>query len=484
MLWLCASLPDFPLEICSRAAPADEPLAVSEGEGREQRIAAANECARRAGVRRGARVSEAYALIHTLRVQPRDPTVEHEALAHLAAWSGQYTSSVSIVSPDALLLEIEGSRNIYGGYDRLIASLRQGLNDLGYSACIAVAPTPLGATWLARCGREISVTDHAALFSALAKLPLTCLDLGADGESLLRGLGLTTLIDCLRLPRDGIARRVGPRILEMLDRAFGRLPDPRPAFVAPERFRGRLALPAPVATCEALLFALRRLLLELSGFLSARGAGAATLDIQLHGARSAVTHLSLQLVTPSRDAAHLVGLVRDRLERVRLAAPVEEVRVEVNELLPLATQALDFFAGAQSPETLRAQLLERFQARLGRDAVHGITTVAEHRPECAWRAIEPHAPASGANNPMVFTRDGHRPLWLLPAPVALDVRNGRLYWEGALALEPERERIEGGWWDGADIARDYFIAHGSQGRRFWVFREMHGTQWFLHGLFG
>jgi hypothetical protein len=56
---------------------------------------------------------------------------------------------------------------------------------------------------------------------------------------------------------------------------------------------GRLALPAG-GTCEALLFALRRLLLELSGFVRAR---AATLDIQLHGARSAVAHLSLQLVT-------------------------------------------------------------------------------------------------------------------------------------------------------------------------------------------
>jgi protein ImuB len=145
-------------------------------------------------VRRGARVSEAYALIHTLRVQPRDPTAEHEALAHLAAWSGQYTSFVSIVSPDALLLEIEGSRNIYGGYDRLIASLRQGLNDLGYSACIAVAPTPLGATQLLRA--EISVTDHAAPLKR-CEIAVNLPRLGADGESLLRGPA-TTLIDCLR----------------------------------------------------------------------------------------------------------------------------------------------------------------------------------------------------------------------------------------------------------------------------------------------
>ena len=430
-------------------------------------------------MRLGAHVSEAYALIHTLRVTPRRPLVEQDALARLAAWSGQFTSFVSLAPPNALLLEIEGSRHLFGGYERLTASLRQGLKNLGYHACIAAAPTPLGAIWLARSGREVCVTDHAALFGVLAKLPLACLDLDADGEALLRGLGLTTLIDCLRLPRDGIARRVGPPVLDLLDRAFGRKPDPRPAFIPPEQFSARLALPAPVTTRDALLFPLHRLLLELAGFLLARGSGAAALTITLcAGRHSPSLRLSLKLVTPSRDPQHLTDLVRERLERITLKAPVEEVLLQVEALLPLAPQPADFFAGAQPPDTLRAQLVERLRARLGRDAVHGTTTHADHRPERAWRYIEAGA-ASEA------TANGRRPVWLLPEPMVLESRGEAPYWDGALALETGQERIESGWWDGADVGRDYFVARDTHGRRLWVFRELSAPRrWFLHGVFG
>jgi hypothetical protein len=51
-----------------------------------------------------------------------------------------------------------------------------------------------------------------------------------------------------------------------------------------------------------------------------------------------------------------------------------------------------------------------------------------------------------------------------------------------LRLLSEPERIESGWWDGADIARDYYTALDSHGVRLWVFRERHAPHgWFLHG---
>lgn len=423
------------------------------------------------------RISEAAARVGELQVKPRDTVAEQEALERLAAWSGQYTSCVCLVAPDALLLEIAGSRSLYGSIEELIDEIRVGLNSLGYTAMLAAAPTPLGATWLARAGREAQVSDHAGLFNALAALPLDCLALPAERTELLHGLGLATLIDCLRLPRDGIARRVGAEILDLLDRAFGRLPDPRKPFVPPEYFRARLGLPAPVATCEALLFPLHRLLLELAGFLLARGLGAAALNIVLHSTRSQSTPLRLQLVAPSRDAQHLTGLVRERLERLTLAAPVEEIIVEVDALRPLAPQRLDFFAGAKTAQVMRAEMVEQFQARLGREAICSIAGNPEHRPERAWRYVPPDTIA-----PVVATNS--RPLWLLPAPVTLEVREGKPYWNGLLALEPERERIESGWWDGEEIARDYFVARNRQDQRFWVFCELRSRQWFLHGVFG
>jgi len=45
------------------------------------------------------------------------------------------------------------------------------------------------------------------------------------------------------------------------------------------------------------------------------------------------------------------------------------------------------------------------------------------------------------------------------------------------------ERLQGGWWDGDYVRRDYYIARLESGRRAWLFRNAEG-QWFIHGWFG
>jgi len=61
---------------------------------------------------------------------------------------------------------------------------------------------------------------------------------------------------------------------------------------------------------------------------------------------------------------------------------------------------------------------------------------------------------------------------------------GRPWLEGSLELLTRAERIEGGWWDGADIARDYFVARNPRGESYWIFRELRGERaWFVHGVF-
>jgi len=76
-------------------------------------------------------------------------------------------------------------------------------------------------------------------------------------------------------------------------------------------------------------------------------------------------------------------------------------------------------------------------------------------------------------------------LWLLPAPQLLAAPKGLPCRHGPLRLLSEPERIETGWWDGGEVARDYYTAIDRHGVRLWVFREReqpHG--WFLHGVFG
>jgi protein ImuB len=478
MLWLCIHFPNLALDVFARGGSAVEPLAVSRGRGREQQVFACNPPARRRGVQPGMRLSAAYAQVNNLRVHERDEAAERAALDRLIAWAGQYTSFVSQAPPQAVLLEIAGSLVLFGGLDRLLQQLRRGVKALGYEAVLCVAPTPLGATWLARAGREARLTDHQALSGALFSLPLSCLDVTAEQRAVLHGMGIRDLGACLRLPRDGLARRLGPVFVSAIDRAFDRLPDPRPAFAPPPKFDACLSLPAPVSDTEGLLFPVHRLLLELCGFLAAREAGVRALGFVLRHAKVPATRVALELVAPARDPRYLTALMRERLERVVLPEPVEEVRLRAVEPQPVAGHNLDFFRPAPSSETARTAIVERLQARLGRKAVCGLCPVAEHRPERAWRYIAPGEKAEGA------AAVKERPLWLLPAPLSLTVRDGRLCFNGGLNLETSRERIESGWWDGAEIRRDYFIARDAQGTRLWIFRELDGARrWFLHGVF-
>ena len=80
-------------------------------------------------------------------------------------------------------------------------------------------------------------------------------------------------------------------------------------------------------------------------------------------------------------------------------------------------------------------------------------------------------------------------MWLLPDPRQLPLMvddSGHPLWQQLrLQLLAGPERLETGWWDGADICRDYYVAADGQGARLWIFRERDaGRRWFLHGYFG
>ncbi|MEJ2346380.1 MAG: DNA polymerase Y family protein [Gammaproteobacteria bacterium] len=481
MLWLSVYLPHLSLERLLRGGVEDtggQPLVVYTSNGSGQWIHARNRAAARLGIAPGMSLGAAASLADTLHSHVYDPDAELAALQGIAAWAEQFTSTISLQPPQGLLLEIEGSLSLFGGAESLRSRVVRGLRELGYRPRTAVAPTPLGAWLLARAAYSRPVTDRTVLAAILRQLPIEILERPEYLLQSLRAMGMRTIGDCLHLPRAGLARRLGPEFVQYLDRALGRIPEPRPAFRQPQRFQRQLTLPAEVSATEALLFASRRLLLELSGFLSARGKGVQQIRLALLHHHASPTRLDLGLVRPSRDAEHLLGLLRERLERLELRAPVAGIGLEAEHLATLNEDNRDLFTAARSQRQDWPQLVERLRARLGHDAVRGVAPVAEHRPERAWRYCDPGQFHDSGGNPA-------RPLWLLRRPEPLKVCEGLPWLDGRLLLERGPERIESGWWDGRDAARDYFVARNEQHERFWVFRELRKPgRWFLHGVFG
>jgi protein ImuB len=472
-MWIAIRFPLLPLEIFLRGSSTPEPFAVEE----HHCVLICDRKAAARGVRAGMAASAALALAPNLRIMPRDPAGETEALLGIAAWAGQFTPGVALEFPSAVLLEAAGSTKLFHGLEALVENLRRGVADLGYGAVMAGAPTPRAASWLALAGEQKFIDSAAELEAGLATLPLQILS-NSDGiREGLEAIGVRTLGELRALPRDGLARRFGQPLLDDLDRASGRLPDPRNFFVPPEKFRAGVELPAEVTQAEALAFAARRLIVQLAGFLAARSGGVQRFTLKLAHRDASPTEIVVGLVAPSRDAEHFTLLLRERLGSLALREPARSIALETGEVVPLPGSDHPLLLEEGKPPGRWEPLVERLRARLGVDAVHGLACRAEHRPERAVAVVDPGV----SQGELDF---GERPLWLLESPESLREIGGVPHHEGPLELVAGPERIESGWWDGGDVFRDYFIARTQDQSLVWIFCDRGGKGgWYLHGVF-
>ena len=169
--------------------------------------------------------------------------------------------------------------------------------------------------------------------------------------------------------------------------------------------------------------------------------------------------------------------MRERLARLELAAPVRELALKADDVVPLPGRNLGLALEQGKPPGQWEHLVERLRARLGTEAVCGIASRAEHRPERAGVIAD-------ADQRRLQLDFGERPFWLLESPRPLAEIGAVPHHDGPLELLVGPERIESGWWDGSDVARDYFVARTQNESLVWIYRERRGEGgWYLHGVF-
>ncbi len=411
-------------------------------------------------------------------------------LAHLAYLAQRFTSRVSLEPPDGVLLEVRGSLHLFSGVTGLSRALQGVCEGVALKPLLAFAPTPLAALVAARAGQALVILERAQLVGQLAAVPLAALRWPPQVIERLQRTGVRTVGAVLRLPRAGFARRFGAAQLATLDRLTGRTREVRAAFRPRERFRRRHELSCELENHAHLLIELTRLLQELEAFLKARQCGVMALECRLLHRQGQMTPCVLHLAAPQAESAHLARLFAEQFNQLALPQAVRALELRAKTLLPLTPQAAGLwqpgeYGGGTGSEA--HALIERLCARLGAGAIHGLTLLEGHRPESSWAMTVPPSAARGtrARATAASPVTARRPLWLLATPQPLAARAGMPQRRGALRLVSEPERIETGWWDGEEIARDYYTALDTHGVRLWVFRERtapHG--WFLHGIFG
>lgn len=493
MLWIALFLPELPLQsVESRLWQGPDPTsaqphAISEGPDTRPVLCAVNASARELGIRPQQTVSTARALVSDLLVTPRQHAWEEETLKKVATIASQFTPMVCMDS-ESVLLEISSSLKLFGGLGQLFSRLRSSLQESGLHALAGIAPTPLAACLFAKAritrpGVRGSLQSED-LPMRLADLPLALFGWPHAKLATLAQLGLTRIRDLADLPRAGLTRRFGKEIIHDLDRALGRIPDPRPAFVLPEHFSTRVEFMREVIHFEGLRFPIRRMLSELEQFLRARGAAISGWTLTFEHTRTLQSTIRITTQRPTRERERWENLLCERIARTPLSGEVSAMTLDCDAVQPLEEENLSWLPDAQKQAGKLGDLLERLSARLGDGCIYGIATREDHRPEHAWSRLATDSVHRSSTSSHPALPWPSRPLWLLPIPRALITRDQHPQNQGELSLLSGPERIECGWWDGQAALRDYFVAQNPVGEKVWIYRELKTPDtWFLHGLF-
>ncbi|WP_172653383.1 Y-family DNA polymerase [Methyloceanibacter caenitepidi] len=520
---VCVWFPHLPIERLTRERlraghappPAKAPFALVGSDTHGLTLTALNIPCRQEGLTPGMRLADARAICPALLTEPNAPDKDAAFLESLARWASRYSPSLNVDGTDCLWLDVTGVAHLFGGESELLADLKDRLARLGFRARFGCAGTLGGASALAHFARRspaLAVPD--TLPDTLAPFPVEALRLEPNTVLLLRRLGLKRIGQLYGLPRASLERRFHSKdaaesVLRRLDEALGRRNETHAPLLPAPDYVARLSFAEPLISHDGVLAGLERLAAELCGMLARARAGARR--VVLWAARTDGSSVALEagLSAPSATAAHLVRLLKEKLDTIDMGFGVDLMTfaaLAVDDLSPEQT-ALSATDRKPGPE----KLIDALASRLGARTVRRLFPQQSHIPELAQTARSAFAklPAWTGDARNTSLEKPPRPPLLLATPesvtVMAEVPEGpplRFTWRRVsrrVVKAEGPERIAPEWWrvlDGspAQRTRDYYRIEDEDGCRYWVFREGlyqerdeardgDPPRWFLHGVF-
>jgi protein ImuB len=553
-------LPHLAIERWAKSAdcPPDSPTVLTVEGTHGPVIHAVTKAAAERGARTGARLTDARALDPTLVAVPADPEGDAALVRRLARWAERWSPLVE-VDGDGLRFDVTGVAHLFGGERGLVRDIQRQFAGIGLTTRIAIAPTAAAAWALSHFGRSSSIVTPAKAgahvgagrrtlekssemdaslrwHDELNALHVSALRLDADTVRTLERLGLKTIGALIGVPRLALARRFrgAEDVVDALDRALGRKPEPLTAAPADPPPRSTLRLEEPATHPEAAPQALERLIPDLVRQLQERHLGARRLSLTGYRVDGSVAVASVATSIASREPRHLQRLLADKAAALDPEFGFDAFALTADWIEDLRA-AQDSLVEEPSGERELARLVDRLTVKLGPRRVQRPKAEESHLPERAsgWVAaissslsakpmgrgtierrfnggrvgakLLHHSTSSSGPPPQPYRAREElcRPQRLLDRPEAIDVIYAtpegmprRFVWRRAvhdIARAEGPERIAPEWWRQPSSARlrDYYRVEDSSGRRYWIYREgLIGDgrgglpNWFIHGLFG
>ena len=348
-------------------APSDEPVLIVD-----DRVTGATADVLEAGVSLGMPRREAEALAPFATVLNRDIGEETRCFEPVVAVVEDLVPRVEVVSPGLIFVPLVGAVKFYGGEMELARRVDREIQGDLPPHYLGIADGPFAARWAAATaqpGKPLIVDDT---ISFLSGLDLGTLREAMGGDEMIetfRWLGIATLGDVVRLPRDTLASRFGNPglIAHRLASGEDRMVDPR---AIPAELGVEMSFEDPLQTLDAVAFAGRNLSEKLLGKLRPAGVAPHTVTITAGSAvgktRSRVWR-SADPFTEKAISERVWWQLRAWVETAGVPGGIIALSIEPDDLSGEGRQ-LNLLADESTiVETERA--LARAQALLGPDGV-------------------------------------------------------------------------------------------------------------------
>jgi protein ImuB len=384
------------------------------------RLDAVSREARAIGVRPGDTIAAARAKEAALLVRVVAEGDVHGVLASVAEAALAFGRTASIdEARDVVCVDVTGCAHLFEGEPKLAAALRERVRAMHHAARVAVADGPRVATAIARYARRaVAVIEPGRNAEAVAALPVAALPIDARGVAWLAHLGLARVGDLQRLPRRGLATRLGAAHAEVMGLLAGDDGAPLTPYAPPEVLEERAELEYGIEATEPLLFVVKTLCDRLAARLAGRAMAASRVEIELTLDKGVApgadvvakppgkASLAITSPAPLATAGELLAVARARVESWTISAPILAVTMRAPELARKEGRALDLFVPEAKADRALPRLVAELAADLGNDRVGTLALVDTWVPEertrlvpygakrdvPTWRSLESVAP--------------------------------------------------------------------------------------------
>ena len=302
------------------------------------------------------------------------------------------TSAVSLISSEARSACCRRSNRL--------------LEHNGLSGRLAIADS-VGACWAishyqshSRCEHDSPengwIAPPGQSRQVIESLPVEALRIWPDTVATLSRLGIETIGQLLRLPRGGLATRLGHPLVKRIEQAIAEVDEPIGVYRAPPEHSATATLEYSTSDQKILADRIERLVEKVRAGLATCQRGAQRLVCRLDLSAHPPLTFEIGLFAPTIDGDHLSGLLVNRLESMKLPSCVERITISVTLSGPLRTAQVSLFATEMGDENgstngMSGSSLSRFvdslSNRLGRDAVVSVTLEKDPLPENAFSVL-------------------------------------------------------------------------------------------------